>query len=249
MKTALITGSKGFIGKHLVMRLIRDGWIVKEIDTKIGIDAIDIERYIDDVDIVFHLAAQTSVFNDDKNRMIYDNIKVFTKVCDICQKYHKKLVYTSSSCAFNITSLYGLTKHFDEQYAMIYCPNATGVRLHNVYGHNQRTGTLLYNLLHGPCTIYNGGNNKRHFTYIDDVVDGLLYASTSSEPLLNICNPKYISVNQFINEIQKYRHITNIEYTNEIRQYDKDMQYVDDNIPAIPLKYTSLEDGLKNLLK
>jgi nucleoside-diphosphate-sugar epimerase len=38
--------------------------------------------------------------------------------------------------------MYGMSKRFNEQFAKAYCPSATGVRLHNVYGREPRQGTL-----------------------------------------------------------------------------------------------------------
>ena len=62
-----------------------------------------------------------------------------------------------------------------EQYASIYCKAATGCRLHNVYGPNPRKRTLLWFLIEKEnVSLYNCGQNIRCFTYIDDVVEGLI---------------------------------------------------------------------------
>ena len=117
------------------------------IDRHLGIEAKDIGNYLDaDVVAVFHLAAQTSVFNDDLRQIAHDNINTFMEVVEQCNKHRIKLVYASSSTANdgNTTSLYGLSKRFDEKFADLYSENATGVRLHNVYGPNPRPGTLLH---------------------------------------------------------------------------------------------------------
>ena len=244
----IVTGSEGFIGQHLCERLTKDGHNIVRIDRKLGLEAANIEKYINGVELVYHLAGQTSVFNNKKELVLYDNYFTFVRICDICKQHNVKLVYASSSCAYNTTSLYGLSKRFCEEYASIYNDNAIGVRLHNVYGNNQRKGTLLYNLLNEHTTIYNGGNNKRHFTYIDDAVEGLVLASMSNEKLFNCYNPEYVSVNQFINEIRKYRHITDVEYTDEIRKYDKEEQLVDKTIKNLPVVYKTIEEGIKSFL-
>ena len=59
-------------------------------------------------------------------------------------------------------------------------------------------GTLLYNLLHGPCTIYNQGRNVRRFTFVGDAVEGLLYAATCSRRLVNVRNPEALTVREFV---------------------------------------------------
>ena len=174
----IVTGSAGFIGKALCQELRKRAVEVIEIDRVTGQEASTIGEYLKDGDVacVFHLAAQTSVFNDDLVQIRKDNIDTFMIVADECERYHVKLVYASSSTAnlCNITSMYGISKHFDEQYASIYCKNATGVRLHNVYAPNPRNRTLLWYLLNrDKVELYNYGQNIRCFTYIDDVIEGL----------------------------------------------------------------------------
>lgn len=148
----IITGSEGFIGRTLSQSLQKRDVEVIGIDRKIGREVADIAKYMpDDLDIVFHLAAQTSVFNSDMIQIRKDNIDSFMAVIDACAKHpnHPKLVYASSSTAepCNTTSLYGISKAFAEQYARCYYPEATGVRFHNVYGPEPRQGTLLWYLL------------------------------------------------------------------------------------------------------
>ena len=147
---AIVTGSEGFIGKVLCRRL-QPLFEVIRIDTKIGCDAARIEPLLahGDIDAVFHLAAETSVFNDRLDDIERENVHAFMVVATACRRYGVKLVYASSSTAnaCNTTSMYGMTKHFNEQFAKAYCPRATGVRLHNVYGPSPREGTLLFNLL------------------------------------------------------------------------------------------------------
>lgn len=46
-------------------------------------------------------------------------------------------------------------------------------------------------------TIYNEGRNVRHFTYIDDVVEGLICAYGYNIPLINIANPEETSVREY----------------------------------------------------
>ena len=127
---AIVTGGEGFIGKALTAALRKRGVSVCVIDRKTGIEAGDYFTGIDlsEIDCVFHLAAQTSVFNINKSDIIHDNIEVFKIVSDACARYNTKLVYASSSTAGdgNTTSLYGISKRFDEEFARCYNPSATG---------------------------------------------------------------------------------------------------------------------------
>lgn len=243
---AIITGSEGFIGKFLCTRL-NGLFDVIRIDTKTGGDAVRIEPLLaqGDIDAVFHLAAETSVFNDRLDDIERENIHAFMAVATACHRHGVKLVYASSSTAnaCNTTSMYGMSKRFNEQFAKAYCPSATGVRLHNVYGREPRQGTLLYNLLHGPCTIYNGGRNVRHFTYIGDVAEALIYAYGCDRQLVNVRNPESNTVREFCEEVAKYRDL-NLDYTDELRPLDNFAQSVDEGIYCVPLHYRDIGQGL-----
>lgn len=246
----IVTGSEGFIGKVLCQRLERKFEVIR-IDTKTGGDAERIEPLLasNDVDGVFHLAAETSVFNDRLDDIERENVHAFMVVALACQRHGVKLVYASSSTAnpCNTTSMYGMTKRFDEQFAKAYCPKATGVRLHNVYGPNPRKGTLLYNLLNEEvCTIYNGGRNVRHFTFVSDAVEALIYAYSCSRQLVNAVNPQPNTVRDFCHEVAKYKRLR-LEYTDEARPLDNFAQSVNEEIFTVPLRYKNIRQGVADI--
>lgn len=235
MKHIIVTGSSGFIGKELVKVLKSDSNnIVYEVDRKIGIEVNDIESIINNhhIDVVYHLAAQTSVFNKDINQIIKDNILAFVTVANACQKHNIKLVYASSSTAnpLNTTSLYGLSKKFNEDFAQIYCPTATGVRLHNVYNETTpREGTLMWHINNDDViTLYNNGENKRYFTEVKYAVNGLIYASSLNNKLVNCYNPDLITIKNFTELHNK--HNKKIILLNETRELDKEIQYINNNL-------------------
>lgn len=248
----IITGGEGFIGKALAAALIRRGVEVISIDRKKGIEAkdyFDTVPNLNEADCVYHLAAQTSVFNNQHNLICQDNIETFMSVCDACKRAGVKLVYASSSTAnpCNTTSLYGISKQFNEQYARCYNPQATGVRLHNVYGPNPRQGTLLWHLLNdNPARLVNGGRNVRHFTYIDDVVEGLIYAYGCNQPLINIANPEETSVYDFASLVQVHNNVE-ISLLTEKRDFDRKAQVVDDAIHTVPLQYIQVREGIAKI--
>ena len=94
MMKIIVTGSAGFIGKALCQELRKRAVEVIEIDRSTGQEASAIGEYLKDGDVVcvFHLAAQTSVFNDDLAQIRKDNIDTFMIVADECERYHVKLV-------------------------------------------------------------------------------------------------------------------------------------------------------------
>ena len=251
----IVTGSEGFIGKALVVALEKRGVEVIGIDRKSGTEVNDYftdpALDLSDIDVVYHLAAQTSVFNDDDEYIIKDNIRAFINVVHACKQFGTRLIYASSSTAFNVntTSLYGLSKRFNEEYAMCYYPQATGVRLHNVYGPNPRQGTLLWCLLNQKeVKLYNGGNNTRHFTYIDDIVDGLIALEKLNHQLVNIANPRKIPVSAFAALVRLYNKVA-IDKCYEQREFDNKAQMVNPEIFTLPLHYTRYEDGIEKVFR
>ena len=249
----IVTGSEGFIGRVLCATLKERGVDIVEVDTKIGRDAKNIGQYLKngDIDCVFHLAAQTSVFNNDIQQIKYDNIDVFISVVDACNEYGVKLVYASSSTAngTNTTSMYGISKYFDEQYASVYAKNATGVRLHNVYGPNPRQGTLLWYLMNkDKVTLYRNGKNIRCFTYISDAVEGLIFAQSVNHKLVNLVNLEPMSIYEFA-ELTKRYHSFEIELVSSFHKFDNLEQKVDASLFTLPLPYTSVADGIKRIFE
>lgn len=238
----VVTGSDGFIGTHLVKELRKNpNNIVFEIDRKHGEDLNHLDELLQThkIDIIYHLAAQTSVFNDDVNQVIKDNIEGFVKVANLCNLYNIKLIYASSSTAHhnNISSIYGMSKLFNEQYASIYCPSATGIRFHNVYDEdNPREGTLMWHVLNDDkITLYNNGDNKRHFTHVNDVVRCLMSVSDSNEKILNCYNPQVQTTKEFVESHNKYNK--DIVLLDTLREFDKEEQVIDDTIPNIFEEY------------
>lgn len=238
----MITGSDGFIGRHLTERL---GNVVG-IDRKIGSEVIDItEQDVEDIDCVIHLAAQTSVWNEDHIQMVEDNIKAFTHIFFLCMRLNKKFIFASSSCAVNTTSLYGVTKNYDELLSRTY-NYGIGLRLHNVYGPAPRQDTLL-----GICMdndeirLYNNGENTRHFTYIGDVCRAFIKAIYEvNSGIWNICNPKDTTTLQFCQEVQKYKPIR-ITLLPETRIYDRVHQEIEHKIPNLLCDYAPIEEGIR----
>ena len=259
MSKYIVTGSEGFIGKALVAFLVAQGHEVIGIDRKNGDEASDIGKFIvskEDVAGVFHLAAQTSVFNPEIEQIRKDNIDTFITVCNQCSYAGIRLVYASSSTAAqgNATSMYGISKRFDELYARLYHDDAWGVRLHNVYGPDPREGTLLWHLMNDDVVdIFNMGYNTRHFTHIDDAVRGL-YQVMTDESLLklgskvfNLANPNAMSVTEFAREVSA-RNGVRLVFRGAAAARDNSVQRIDDKIVLLSLRYKTVEEGLDAVL-
>lgn len=152
---------------------------------------------------VIHLAAQAgvrySVINP--NSYIQNNINAFCNVLELCRNHSiKHLIYASSSSVYggntslpfsthddsnHPLSLYAATKRSNElmahSYSSLFNLSTTGLRFFTVYGPWGRPDMALFKftkaLLNGEkIQIYNNGSHIRDFTYIDDIVDGILLA-------------------------------------------------------------------------
>ena len=244
----LITGSSGFIGTHLTKHLKHHN--VTGVDRKEGNEVLDItEDDLKDIDIVVHLAAQTSVWNENIELIENDNIRSFVHIFLLCKKLNKRFIYASSSCSINITSMYGLSKHFDDIFADIYgWDDCIGLRFHNAYGKDSREDTLLGMCMNNDSiSLWNNGLNYRHFTYIDDICKGIEKSFSLPKGLYNIVNPEENSVIEFVNEVKKHKNVS-ITLLEEKRDLDKERQTVDNShINLVENNYTNIEDGLNKV--
>lgn len=186
-------------------------------------------------DVVCNLAAQAGVRYSIENAQAYidSNIQGFINVLECCRNYGvKRLVYASSSSVygnsdsvpFNETqnvdhpiSLYAATKKSNElmahTYSHLYGIQTIGLRFFTVYGPWGRpdmamflfTDAILKNL---PIKVFNEGDLSRDFTYIDDIVRGLVATLTQDSKnnktyqLFNIGNNRPVKLLDFIQAIE-----------------------------------------------
>ena len=173
-------------------------FIKGDISDKEMVDSL-FEKY--HFDIVVNLAAQAGVRYsiDHPDVYISSNIIGFYNILEAC-RYHmpQHLVYASSSSVYggntkvpfstddkvdNPVSLYAATKKSDEllahAYSKLYNIPTTGLRFFTVYGPMGRPDMAYFSftnkLIKGETIeIFNYGNCKRDFTYIDDIVNGII---------------------------------------------------------------------------
>lgn len=152
-------------------------------------------------DYVIHLAAQAGVRYSIENPHAYidSNVKGFLHILESCRKHGiQHLVFASSSSVYGNSSqvpftesqptdapvsLYAATKKANEamahSYASVYGLTVTGLRFFTVYGPWGRPDMALFKftdkILRGePIDVYNNGQLSRDFTYIDDIVEGIV---------------------------------------------------------------------------
>lgn len=151
-------------------------------------------------DVVVNLAAQAGVRYsiDHPDVYIESNIIGFYNILEACRNYPvEHLVYASSSSVYggnkkvpfsvddkvdNPVSLYAATKKSNEllahSYSKLYNIPSTGLRFFTVYGPAGRPDMFYFSATNtlskgGTIKIFNYGNCKRDFTYIDDIVEGV----------------------------------------------------------------------------
>lgn len=235
----LVTGSAGFIGSTLTLRLLERG------DKVIGIDnhndyydpAIKearLARHADHpnyihlridladgaaIDDAFkthkparavNLAAQAGVRYSIENPLAYinSNIVGFAHILEGCRHHGvEHLVYASSSSVYgaNTTmpfsihqnvdhplSLYAASKKSNElmghTYSHLYGLPTTGLRFFTVYGPWGRPDMALFKftkaiLANEPIQVFNYGKHRRDFTYIDDIVEGVIRVLDRPAPI------------------------------------------------------------------
>ena len=168
-------------------------------------------------DVVLNLAAQPSVRYAVTHPFVYQktNLEGFLNVLECCRHAEKvpKLVYASSSSVYGgntkmpfeesdkvdtPVSLYAATKKANElmahTYAHLYKMQTIGLRFFTVYGTWYRPDMALSlfadAMLHDrPLKVFNNGNMMRDFTYVKDIVDGIVrVVEADNLPLYDIFN-------------------------------------------------------------
>lgn len=151
--------------------------------------------------MVVNLAAQAGVRYSLENPLSYieSNIVGFTNILEACRHYSvEHLVYASSSSVYGANlkmpfsthdnvdhplSLYAATKKSNElmahTYSNLFNIPTTGLRFFTVYGPWGRPDMALFNFTKSivdgkPINVFNNGNHKRDFTYVDDIVRGII---------------------------------------------------------------------------
>jgi len=232
MQKVVVTGGAGFIGSNLVDFLIEQGLHVIIIDnlstgqveninpeaefihTDLSeVSVTDLTEVMQDVDVVFHLAALARVQPSIEDPYTFNRVNVNSTLKVLMAANSagvKRVVYSASSSAYgdaiefptpethgtNPLSPYGLQKLIGEQYCKmfseVYGLDTVSLRYFNVYGERMATegayclvmGIFAKQMQNGqPLTITNDGEQRRDFTYVADVVQANWLAATHQTSL------------------------------------------------------------------
>lgn len=324
----LVTGSAGFIGQGLSIKLLERG------DEVIGIDNLNdyydvslkqarLDKLLDYKNFsdhrvsledgaaianifreyapqkVVNLAAQAGVRYSLENPQAYisSNVAGFVNILEACR--HNKvehLVYASSSSVYGANtrmpfsvhnnvdhpvSLYAATKKANElmahTYSHLFNLPTTGLRFFTVYGPWGRPDMALFiftrKILAGePIDVFNFGNHRRDFTYVDDIVEGVIRtldhnalpnrewngdvpdAATSAAPyrLYNIGSNRPVELLHYIHVLEECLGKKAIKNLLPLQAGDVPDTYADVNALIADVDYkpvTKVETGIANFVR
>ena len=230
-------------------------------------------------DAVVNLAAQAGVRYSLENPFAYveSNLVGFVNLLECCRHYPvKHLVYASSSSVYggntkvpfseedrvdNPVSLYAATKKSNELmascYAHLYGIPSTGLRFFTVYGPWGRPdmAPMLFTkaILEGePIKVFNEGNLSRDFTYIDDIVEGVVRVlqKPPQEPrheIYNIGGGHPVQLMDFIHTLEEHLGRKAVLELLPMQPGDVYTTYADSSKLESAINYkptTTLHDGL-----
>lgn len=221
--SVLVTGGAGFIGSHITDRL-PETCSVRVFDSLTagtrnhvpnGVDFIegdirnkaDVQEAMQDIDVVFHQAAQVSVQKSVQVPPTSHDINVTgtLNILELARRYDVTVVFASSTAIYgepnsvpisendpkNPTSPYGLDKltadHYVRLYHELYDLDTIALRYFNVYGPRQRGGQyggvirifIDQALSGGPLTVHGDGTQTRDFVHVTDIVKANIIAATA----------------------------------------------------------------------
>ncbi|WP_068776170.1 NAD-dependent epimerase [Paenibacillus sp. FJAT-26967] len=243
--------------------------------------------------IVINLAAQAGVRYSLENPSAYisSNITGFTNILEACRHYKvDHLIYASSSSVYGANkkipfavtdnvdhpvSLYAATKKSNElmahTYSHLFGLPTTGLRFFTVYGPWGRPDMAYFSftgkILAGkPIQIFNHGEMRRDFTYIDDIVEGIvrlidcppanrleseLSSSTAPYKIYNIGNNQPVELMKFVRILEQHLDRKAVMellpmQPGDVKETFADIEELKKDTGFSPS--TSLEQGLRNFV-
>jgi len=244
-------------------------------------------------DIVINLGAQAGVRYsiENPNAYIDSNVVGFVNILEGCRHHDiKHLIYASSSSVYGMNikqpfttadcvdfpiSLYAATKKSNElmahSYSHLYNIPTTGLRFFTVYGPYGRPDMAYFSftkkILAGePINVFNNGDMQRDFTYIDDIVKGIIRimdkapslqysnitTATAPYKIYNIGNNQPVTLRRFITAIESACGKKAQENLLPMQAGDVPITYadIDELVDDIDFKPdTSIEDGITKFVE
>ncbi|MNE17617.1 dTDP-glucose 4,6-dehydratase [compost metagenome] len=253
-------------------------------------NALEISKVFEEhkFDRIVNLAAQAGVRYSIDNPSAYvdSNLIGFANILEACRKHEiAHLIYASSSSVYGMNSkvpfsttdrvdhpisLYAATKKANElmahTYSHLFNIPSTGLRFFTVYGPWGRPDMAYFSftkkiLKNEPIDVFNNGVMQRDFTYIDDIIEGILKIinqiptpqsspdTTAKAPykIYNIGNNQPITLDRFISAIESATGKTSIRNNKPMQAGDVPITYADisDLMQDFDFKpNTEIEEGI-----
>ena len=243
MNKVLVTGSNGFIGKHMTKALKRAGYEVFEYD----LDKTEeqLKAYINDADFVVHLAGINRPLTIEE---FYNGNTNFTKkVVDFLRISGKNTpIIMSSSTQAALDNDYGKSKKMGEDFLFASGLPVYVFRLANVFGkwcrpnYNSAAATFMYNIAHDLPIEIRDLNYVVHYNYVDDIVSTFIECIKGNiEPSKEILSVKPVYdcslgnlaslIRGFKSAVESDEHLPNISSEFEFKLFTSFMDYLKDD--------------------
>lgn len=260
-RSALVTGAAGFIGSHVVDRLLREGWQVTAVDNfddfyPLALKQMNVREHLShpayrfvrlDIrnakavaeqlagayDVVVHLAAKAGVRPSIADPVSYQEVNVqgTQNLLELARKEAiPQFVFASSSSVYGVNprvpwreddavllpiSPYASTKVSGELlghvYSHLFGIRFVALRFFTVYGPRQRPDLAIRKfaqlMLEGqPIPFYGDGSARRDYTYVDDIVEGILAATRytgSPYEVINLGNSHAVTLSELVGALRE----------------------------------------------
>ncbi len=172
----LVTGYKGFIGRHLYSHLQNLGFEVDGIDFPDDIGDFKTDKIYD---VVIHLAAFAALRDSLKNpdKFWENNVEKTKRIFSYCRDNDIRLLYASSAGVYGWwQNPYAITKKVNESMAP---PNSVAMRFFNVWAEENSRPDMLYRMLQENTAEYIT-KHKRDYIHVNDVVSAICHLIPSN---------------------------------------------------------------------
>jgi len=258
MKKVLITGSNGFIGKHLIQTLEEKDVEIVKFDKSSGKNIVNNKDFADlaKTDTVFHLAAVSGYKNSKESAFLAYKVNIMgtINVLEYCRENKAKIIFPSTyvyaepyekikkeTDIVKPTTNYSYTKYLGEQncqfYSRIYGVDSLILRTSNVYGRGQEGKYIVPivtdHILNNEELTLTKENVERSFIYIDDLIKAyikLAEAKTKPREIYNVGPDKATSLKELVELISKLAgKQAKIKYSGVSRPDEVDINRIDNS--------------------
>src|SRR3989344_4997648 len=267
--------------KNIERNLASKNFILAETDITDGKSLEKVFGENKDISAIVHLAARAAARPSLDNPLLYAEVNILGTInlLELARKHGvKTFIFSSSSSVYgankkmpfseaDITesqeSPYAITKKTGEMlckfYSETYGLNITCLRFFTVYGPRGRPDMAPYRFTEAidkghPVNMYGDGNSKRDYTYVDDVVRGILLSVEKSRKfeIINLGNGNPVELKRFISLIEKLLSKKAKIAKKQMPKGDVGATHADISKAGKILGYvpqTTIEEGLKKLIR